>query len=794
MGAAGARPRLLNLTIGRVPLAIGVTLFVLALLAAGYWVQRRLPIADLSLEASWGGEPLTVAIAAEGMPLMDHTAGEPRGLWPDLFAQAPLGGREWSVLITSESDAVAAVTSGAADAALLPLVRGQDTFGLGTSGPLVSNSASLFAAGPLLGVEGLAGQAVAWSGPEGLVPVLMRLGAEPVSTISADDCLTRVLTGTVVACAIDEAVGIVHVSTLGLQERLVIAGAPVASIDYVVAWPPGSGEAAQVLTRWLHGAEENGVLANLKRQWLGVRIAPRTTAGWSGTEAALALALAASGALVAAVAIQNRSLRASIGRRARALARSAPRHSAAFEASREGIFVLDPKDLSILDANERAGQLTGYGQDTLIGMPFTDLVPARQRRLLRRTFLDDQPADLDGIPLVHAEGTISTVRFHSRIIQAENGPERLCLASDVTEETSGQREIGRLSDLLRHLIEAVPLPVLIVDAAGYVVAASPTIAGLGLAEEVVGCALGDLLASEPEPLAERMRAVLESGEAQSIPVTVAGQRRPEATYSASVTPLGDSSSPWGALLVLGQAGAGQRSGGDGQRLDVLSALGQVSGVLAHDIRSRVSNASLGVQMLEEGLPPDHNDRRFVQMVREEIDYTMEVVDDILTLLRPGKVQRGACRVDEILERVVVAHAPLSRSNGVEVTAALASGLPAVSGDPVQLERALGNLVKNAIEASPVGGVVRVGLDLVGSPGSVRSPAELRITIADQGQGIPPHIRGRLFEPYASEKRGGTGLGLSIVKKIMDDHMGRIEVESRVNHGTTFTIHLPAGTE
>ena len=83
-----------------------------------------------------------------------------------------------------------------------------------------SNASSLFASGPLLGADGLAGRAVAWFGAEGLVPVLLRLGAEPVSTISADDCLTRVITGTVVACAVDEAVGMYRVDAIQIERAL----------------------------------------------------------------------------------------------------------------------------------------------------------------------------------------------------------------------------------------------------------------------------------------------------------------------------------------------------------------------------------------------------------------------------------------------------------------------------------------------------------------------------------------------------------------------------------------------
>jgi len=794
VGATRARRRLLDFTIGRTPLLIGVAVLIVAALSLGYVVQSRLPVADVALESSWGGDPLTVAIGVDGMPLSFTRSGERVGLWPDLFDQAPLASRSWSVLSTSESDAAAAAAAGAADVALLPVVRGQSAFGLTVSEPLASHSGSLFALAPILGTESLAGQSVAWSGAEGLVPVLMRLGAEPVATMSVDDCLTRVLTGTVVACAMDEAVGRAHAAALGLSERLLIVGSPIATIDYILAWRPADGVAAKVLPRWIATASEAGVLPSLQRQWLGMPLQTRMAPSWTGISSGLAAALASVSMVAVAVGLQNRRLRSTISRRARALARSEPRHAAAFQATRDAVFVLEPRELTILEANQRAYELTGHEPGRLIGVQFTELLPARQRRLLRRTFLDEEPVDLDDLPLVHTEGTVATVSLHSFVVATASGTERVCLATDMTESIGNRREVDRLADLARRLIQAVPVPLLVIDAAGQVLAANPAVTRIGLPEDAAGQPVDNLLQSTPEPMGKQIASLVGRRDGSSQATTVMAGADSESGVPGTLAPLGEDRNPWGALLVVAEATDGGPAPGQDQRLDVLSALGQVSGVLAHDIRSRVTNASLGVQMLEEGLPPDDPDRVSVRIVREEIDFTMEMVDDILTLLRPGKVQRDACRVDEILERVVVAQASLSHSSGVEVLASLASGIPAVTGDPVQLERALTNLVKNAIEASPVGGVVSVGVELLAGAARVSGRDELRVTIADQGAGIPPHIRGRLFEPYATGKRGGTGLGLSIVKKIIDEHRGRIEVGSRVNSGTTFTVYLPVSRD
>ncbi len=104
-------------------------------------------------------------------------------------------------------------------------------------------------------------------------------------------------------------------------------------------------------------------------------------------------------------------------------------------------------------------------------------------------------------------------------------------------------------------------------------------------------------------------------------------------------------------------------------------------------------------------------------------------------------------------------------------------------DAAQIRQVFWNLARNALQAMPDGGSLRVAL---------RHAAfdRVRITFTDEGQGMSPEQVERLFGPFASSRAGGTGLGLSIVYQIIRDHGGTINVSSRISHGTTITIELP----
>jgi nitrogen fixation/metabolism regulation signal transduction histidine kinase len=117
----------------------------------------------------------------------------------------------------------------------------------------------------------------------------------------------------------------------------------------------------------------------------------------------------------------------------------------------------------------------------------------------------------------------------------------------------------------------------------------------------------------------------------------------------------------------------------------------------------------------------------------------------------------------------------------------------VEADGEQLRRALGNLMLNAMDAMPQGGILRVAAEL--SPHlTVRTAEVARLSVSDSGEGLTPEECSRLFTPYYTTKLHGTGLGLAIVQSVVSDHHGRIQVHSQPGEGTTFVIDLPQKQE
>jgi len=156
---------------------------------------------------------------------------------------------------------------------------------------------------------------------------------------------------------------------------------------------------------------------------------------------------------------------------------------------------------------------------------------------------------------------------------------------------------------------------------------------------------------------------------------------------------------------------------------------------------------------------------FAKMPRPEMETVnvKAVVNEVLRLYEPQFHANGRPRIEPVLELA---------GSGAEVT-----------GDPLLLNRALSNLVLNAMDAMPDGGVLRFRTE--------RLDDRVRIEVADSGQGLSEEECARLFTPYYTTKRHGTGLGLAIVQSVVSDHGGRISVSSVPGQGTVFTIDLPA---
>jgi signal transduction histidine kinase len=221
-----------------------------------------------------------------------------------------------------------------------------------------------------------------------------------------------------------------------------------------------------------------------------------------------------------------------------------------------------------------------------------------------------------------------------------------------------------------------------------------------------------------------------------------------------------------------------------RRAERLSALGMLAGGLAHEIRNPVGIIRASSQLLAMECGPQSTETTSV--IQQETDRIEMLVQELLDYAGGERLQRSWVGVPDLLERVADRISPLATSAGIELQVQVMPGLPAFFLDPDQMERVLVNLCINAIQA--MDGPGRLSLHATQSP-LPNGPLELRVT--DTGPGILAEEQIHIFDPFYSTKGSGTGLGLSVVQRIVNDHGGRVWIDSVPGQGATFVAQVPA---
>lgn len=227
----------------------------------------------------------------------------------------------------------------------------------------------------------------------------------------------------------------------------------------------------------------------------------------------------------------------------------------------------------------------------------------------------------------------------------------------------------------------------------------------------------------------------------------------------------------------------------------MAAAGMLASHITHEVRNPLNSISLNTEILEEeiaslaSLAPvagttANEARDLCSAIRREVDRLTEITEDYLRFARLPKPTLQLEDVNEIVSSLIGFVREELRARGVRLESSLASDLPPIWVDENQLRQALLNLLRNSGDAlDGQGGVVRVSTE--------DRAGEVRISVADDGPGIEAASLEHIFEPFFSTKEHGTGLGLPIVRRIVQEHLGTIEVQSAEGRGTVFTVMLPS---
>ncbi|MDM7916166.1 MAG: ATP-binding protein [Candidatus Eisenbacteria bacterium] len=225
-----------------------------------------------------------------------------------------------------------------------------------------------------------------------------------------------------------------------------------------------------------------------------------------------------------------------------------------------------------------------------------------------------------------------------------------------------------------------------------------------------------------------------------------------------------------------------------RRLDRFASIGNLSAVIAHEIRNPLTGVRTTIQFVGSKMADPL--RRELEDVITELDRIEQFTTDLLQFARPKSLERVPGDVNQVIEKVLDTPSAQLASSEIQVKKDLTPELPRIPMDPDAMHQVLLNIIRNAIESMPEGGSLRV----VTSSRRYRSRTAVEIAASDTGCGIPEEDLDRIFDPFFTTKPSGTGLGLAISLQLVQEQGGRITVRNRSQGGVTFRLSFPVPAE
>jgi PAS domain S-box-containing protein len=352
-------------------------------------------------------------------------------------------------------------------------------------------------------------------------------------------------------------------------------------------------------------------------------------------------------------------------------------------------------------------------------------------------------------------------------------------------------EKDRVSNYLNNILESMSGGVLVVDLEGNITLFNQAAEGItGLPQqEVLGYPYAQVIGLD----AGRELSVLHTLE--SYHSLINREKNLQLANGRSI-PLGFSTAlvrdaegnVLGAVEVFNDLTEVKRLEAQVQRMHTLAALGEMAATVAHEIRNPLGGIAGFATLLERDLAADDPRRRLARKITEGVARLNRIVSSLLSYTRPLTLNTRPVNMVEVVEEAAAFfEIDLERRPGNIALQRQYPEMPVGCAiDPEQFQQVILNLLHNATQAmSPKGGIIAIGLSA-----SPTNPAQVRLTIRDQGMGMSSEVQQKLFTPFFTTKEDGTGLGLVTSKKIIEAHGGLIQVESEPGKGTCFIISIP----
>lgn len=359
-----------------------------------------------------------------------------------------------------------------------------------------------------------------------------------------------------------------------------------------------------------------------------------------------------------------------------------------------------------------------------------------------------------------------------------------------------RKTLEQVKSLARNILHSVPSGILTVDQEGRITALNP------FAEHILNLSAASTLGqpiSKVLPEGDPMRSLLEKAlmnrnYVQDLDLSYPSLGNKMTTVRVTTSALQDLAQQSAGVVMLLQ------DVGDlvllEQRLrtsEKLSALDTLSAGVAHEIRNPLSALDLNLHLLEGELSQEKKSEprveKYLEILNVEVQRLKEILDNFLRFSKPTPLKITEVSIGQILMRLLHLLSYEADEKHIKIETQLTTDLPPVMGDETQLSQVFLNILINAFQAMPQGGLIRMTSAVTGEV----PHQTVELHFQDTGVGIPQKELSKLFEPFYSTKKEGSGLGLAIAYRIVEDHHGTIRVDSQEGKGTTVTVRLPVAS-
>ncbi|WP_138752664.1 PAS domain S-box protein [Paenibacillus sinopodophylli] len=451
-----------------------------------------------------------------------------------------------------------------------------------------------------------------------------------------------------------------------------------------------------------------------------------------------------------------------------------------------GVFV--GQKYKLIYANPYLAELFGYSREDLSAISPDRFIPKEELDRIQKEVLQGMVNGLTQFPIklsgMKKDGSIIFLEGNSSVIMLDGEPSLLGTVQDVTFKREKEKLLKDSAMLYQKMIKFVPEPIVLSDQGVILYANKLAMQLIGLEEEceIIGKSIfGFIHPSQHELVADTSQEIMSSDEPTPFQerIFICPDGRSMDVELSSIR-ICNYMGKDVILSVIRDLTDRKRSEEVLIRSEKLSAIGQLAAGVAHEIRNPLTALKGFTQLLSARYPEQPH---YFTIMSNEIDRITLIVNEFMTLAKPHFTQFQAAPLEPILQSVLSILETQAILLNVELHVCLDQTVPTVYGNSDQLKQVFLNIIKNAIEAMPHGGVVHLSV-------SSRDDGKVLIRIQDGGPGIPEELIKKIGEPFVTTKEKGTGLGIMISTRIIEAHKGTLRLSSVINEGTLVEIVLP----